>query len=396
MFAIDPAATAQLLFSATIPATDALQAISESALSRGATLYQKGNYSAAIREFKISISLTPGSSTAPDAVKYLASSYVNLNNVDQAVSEYQAYLKLNPSSSATLVSLGNLLYAEDHYDEAIEEYEKAVKLDPTLNNYFSLGQAYLQAEENEKARELFLKMQMDHPREAAGYLGLGQAYGKMGRHEKAVEQLETAIRLKPESYDAYAELGYVYADMGEIEKAMDLVEFLDDRAPALGDVLSRYIYKVDAPKIEIAYSESTFPFYLSMNTPVSFLDSVLSNAGAYKIFSMKFQFDKSLDRESAENPANWEISRADGAAPALYNFGLGVPSTETRLPFLPDYVVYDALNMSATIFFRVYQNETADATIDPSHIEFRYKGKDSYGLSMDPARDQFTGFSGIF
>lgn len=396
MFAIDPAVTAQSLFSATIPSTDSLQTISDTALSRGATLYQKGNYRAAIKEFRISISLTPNASTTPDAVKYLASSYVKLNNVDQAVSEYQAYLKLNPSSSATLVNLGNLLYAEDRYDEAIDEYEKAVKLDPTVNNCFSLGQAYLQAGEYEKARELFLKMQLNHPQEAAGYLGLGQAYGKMGRYEEAVEQLETAIRLKPESYDAYAELGYVYADMGETDRAMDLVGFLDAKAPALGDVLSRYVYKVDAPRIEFAYSESTFPFYFSMNTPVSFLDSSLAGAGAYKIFSMKFQFDKTLDRESAENPANWEISRADGAAPALYNFGLGVPSTETQLPFLPDYVVYDARNMTATIFFRVYQNETADATIDPSHIEFRYKGKDSYGLSMDPARDQFTGFSGIF
>ncbi len=396
MFAIDPAASAQALFSATIPSRDQLQAISDSALSRGVTLYQKEDYRSAVKEFRISISLTPNSSTAPDAVKYLASSYVKLDNADQAVSEYQAYLKLNPSSSSTLVNLGNLLYAEDRYGEAIAEYEKAVKLDPGVSNYFSLGQAYLQAEEYEKARELFLKMQIDNPREAAGYLGLGQAYSKMGRYEEAVEQLETAIRLKSESYDAYAELGYVYADMGEIDKAMELVEFLDDKAPTLGEVLSRYVYKVDTPKIEFAYSESTFPFYLSMNTPVSLLDSSLSSAGAYKIFSMKFQFDKTLDRESVENAANWEISRADGAAPALYNFGLEISETETQLPFIPDYIVYDSTNLTATIFFRVYQNETADATIDPSHIEFRYKGKDSYGLSMDPAKDQFTGFSGIF
>ncbi|HPC73587.1 MAG TPA: tetratricopeptide repeat protein [Syntrophales bacterium] len=396
MFSIGPAASAEALFAATIPSTDSLQAFSDSALSRGATLYRSGKYAAAAREFRISISLTPNSSNAPDAVKYLASSYVKLGNVEQAVDEYRAYLKLNPSSSATLVNLGNLLYAEDRYDEAVVEYEKAVKLDPGVSNRFSLGQAYLQAGEYEKARRLFLKMQTDHPQEAAGYLGLGQAYGKMGRYEKAVEQFERAIRLKPRSYDAYAELGYVYADMGKIDKAMDLVGILDEKAPALGEVLSRYVYKVDPPKIEFVYSGKMFPFYLSMNTPVSFLDTSLTSAGAYKIFSMKFQFDKALDRQSAENPANWEISRAHGVAPALYNFGLGIPSTETQIPFIPDYVVYDAKNLTATIFFRVYQNETANATIDPSHIEFRYKGKDSYGLSMDPARDQFTGFSGVF
>jgi len=39
MFAIDPAASAQALFSATIPSTDQLQAISDSALTRGVQLY---------------------------------------------------------------------------------------------------------------------------------------------------------------------------------------------------------------------------------------------------------------------------------------------------------------------------------------------------------------------
>jgi len=36
----------------------------------------------------------------------------------------------------------------------------------------------------------------------------------------------------------------------------------------------------------------------------------------------------------------------------------------------------------------------ADGTIDPSHIEFKFVGKDIFGFSMNTAFDQFTGFSG--
>ena len=43
----------------------------------------------------------------------------------------------------------------------------------------------------------------------------------------------------------------------------------------------------------------------------------------------------------------------------------------------------------------IEQNENADGTIDPSHIEFSFKGKDKYGLTMNSDFDQVTGFSGI-
>jgi hypothetical protein len=51
--------------------------------------------------------------------------------------------------------------------------------------------------------------------------------------------------------------------------------------------------------------------------------------------------------------------------------------------------------MTATVTFRLQQNAAADGTIDPSHIEFKFSGKDIYGNSMDENFDQFMGFSGV-
>jgi hypothetical protein len=49
--------------------------------------------------------------------------------------------------------------------------------------------------------------------------------------------------------------------------------------------------------------------------------------------------------------------------------------------------------MTATVYFNIQQNATADGTIDPSHIEFRFNGKDIFGLTMNSDFDQYNGFS---
>ena len=62
------------------------------------------------------------------------------------------------------------------------------------------------------------------------------------------------------------------------------------------------------------------------------------NANASKTFSMKIQFDKQMDRESIENPVNWQISRTTGQGPGqAYNFGLSVSPNEAKLHAHPRY-----------------------------------------------------------
>jgi hypothetical protein len=120
------------------------------------------------------------------------------------------------------------------------------------------------------------------------------------------------------------------------------------------------------------------------------------NPGASKTFTMQIMFDKAMDRDSIENPANWQISRATGHGPGqAYNFGLPVSANEARISSIPSAVTWDADNQTATVYFTLTQNAAANATIDPSHIEFKFSGKDIYGLKMNPKFDQFTGFSGV-
>jgi hypothetical protein len=191
-------------------------------------------------------------------------------------------------------------------------------------------------------------------------------------------------------YEAHAEIGYAYADMGQMDMAQTKLDFLNQAQSDLADTLDRYIYKVDPPKIMFASSfDSTFHYQMPFKTPVSALDSYLANADAAKKFTMVFQFDKAMDRESVENLVNWKIGRSTSSQP-----GLAIPDTEIQVNPLPINVYYDSESFKATVTFTIQQNSTADGTIDPSHIEFKFSGKDTFGNKMDPDFDQYMGFSG--
>jgi len=182
--------------------------------------------------------------------------------------------------------------------------------------------------------------------------------------------------------------------MDDAEKIFD---FLEKEAPDLADTLSRYMYKVDPPKLVSVTSSSTFSYMSPRLTKVSDLDAYLGNADASKTFTMIFQFDKEMDRGSVEDRFNWKISRATGAGPGeAYDFGLPVASTEISIMSFPDNVYWDEDTMTAKVQFTIHQNDSADGTIDHAHIEFKFTGVDKNGLSMDPDKDQYTGFSKVF
>ena len=373
-----------------------LESLANSALSRAIDLYIKEDYEGSIKEFQRAIGLAPASPNSVDAANYMANAYLHLNDTETAVKAYQTAIRLNPSRDDTRIKLGNLYFAQGQYEEAVKEYKEAVRINPSPDNFFALGQAYLHTGQINEAEDQFIRVRGLEPEKPNGHYGLGLAYSKRGRHEDAIRQFEKAVQLRNDFYDAYAEIGYAYADLGRMEEAQEMVELLEEKAPELADTLSRYMYKVDPPKLMFAYSTSSFNHHLSVNTPVSALDAYLATANTSKVFTMKFQFDKQMDRDSVENALNWRISRAAGSGPGqAYNFAMTIPPSEVTIAPIPEYVTYDSDTLTATVYFRIHQNASGDGTIDPSHIEFKFSGDDQFGLKMNSDYDQFTGFYGI-
>ena len=388
---------ADSLFSATLTQSNGLESLANAALQRGIDAYTKQNYDGAVKEFKRAVGIGRGSSFAADAAQYLAMSYIQLEDTENAIKAYKSAFTIDPYRDDIRVKLGNLYFSQGKYEEARAEYAEAVRLNPSTVNRYSLGQAYIELGRFSEAENQYNEIQRLAPREAGGYLGMGLAYSRQGKHEEAIRQFKEAISRDGGLYDAYAQVGYSYADLGDMESAQGVVDTLErlDQTE-IADTLSRYMYKVDPPKMLYANSSSTFPFPMGKGTPLVALNSYLTNPGASRTVSIQIQFDKQMDRGSIENPTNWLISRAAGQGPGqAYNFGLSVSPNEARLPPMPNAVTWDADNLTATVYFTVTQNAAANATIDPSHVEFKFSGKDIYGLKMNPKFDQFTGFSGV-
>ena len=384
------------IFSATIQQSAQLESLANNALSKGIDLYMRQDYEGAIKEFRRSIGLAPNSSYSTDASSYMANAYLALEDTEGAIKAYEDALKRSPNRDDIAISLGNVHFAEENYDEAAKAYEKAVSAWPSSSNHYALGQAYMNAGRYSDADNEFNTVMRMDPDKPNGNYGLGLNFSRQGRYEDAILQFKEAIRLDSKFYDGYAELGYAYADLGEIDQAQRIVDNLEQVAPDLADTLSRHVYTVDPPKFMFAYATTGFNYHMPWKTPLAALDGYLATANAEKTFTMTFQFDKEMDRESVENVLNWNIGRSTQSGPGqAYNYGRPVPDTEVALSPFPKHVYYDADNLTATVYFTIRQNAAADGTIDPTHMEFKFSGEDAYGHKMDPKFDQFMGFSGI-
>lgn len=386
------------LFNATGLQWSGMDSLANQALSNGIEKYQNKDYEGAAEQFSRAFRLSPYSEFAYEAVRYASFSYQALGDTDQAIRVYEQAISVNPTDDRLQLELGNLLFGRERYGEAIEKYEEAVRLYDDPTNRFSLGQAYIKTGRYNDAEYQFEKIiQRGGLESRNGYFGMGQSYRAQKKYGDAIEQFELAIRKDRDFYNAYEEMGYVYADAGQLDEAQDIQGFLEDKDAGAAALLSAYISKATSPRIMFAYADSSFSYYRPPKTELSVIDAYLANANAEKTFTMVFQFNKEMDRDSVENVVNWRIERSSESAPAMrYNNGLAVPSTEVTPPLLPTNVYYDENAMTATVRFTLTQNSTADGTIDPSHLVFSFNGQDADGNDMDVDYDQFMGFSKAF
>ncbi|GAB6905303.1 putative TPR repeat-containing protein [Desulfosarcina cetonica] len=383
------------LLAALVQQQNGLETLSNQFLQTGIDQYLKKDYEEAVKSFEAAIAIAPQSSYNGETTQYLSQTYLKLEKTDKAIETYEKAVAREPSNGDLHSALAQLLYSEDRYDEAVQQYRAAMELNPSATTRYAYGESLLKVNNYTEAEIQFNQVKRLDPESYAGDYGLGKMYAQSGDKAKAIEHFEKALKLDPEFYDAYAEIGYAYADDGEIESARAVAAELEEKDENLASLLGYYIDEKEPPRIAFALAESSFPYRMSKGYSVSSIDSYLENAGAELSMTMKFIFSKGMDPASIENRFNWQLSRASSSNIAeTYNFGDTIPATEINLDPYPDYVLYDKDSQVATVGFTLRQNETADGTIDPSHIVFKFDGKDVFGVSMDSDGDEYSGFSG--
>lgn len=384
------------LFSTTSNSQLQFDSLANSALSRGIDLFSGKDYEGAAMEFKRAIGHSPFSDNAPKAYEYLSQAYSKMGKSDEAIKTTQTAAKAFPTDDSFRLTLGDLYFKKGQYGEAIIEYTQAVRLNPnSADNRFSLGLAYMSAGRLEEAENQFIEVNRLTPNSPVGAFGRGQVFRSLGQYDEALEQLKKAVKLDHGFANAYREMGYTYVDMGDMDQAQNqLTILLNLGAASQSAELEAYMLRTADPKIILAYSPNSFSFYSGPGTHVSALDSTLSAGNATKEYKMSFTFSKDMDIDSMESVSNWQMEKQRGNYYLEnYNYGKSIPSTEVSFPTGPSKVIYDPTFRTALLYFSISQNSTGDGTIDPSHILFKFTGKDAYGKNMDPNADEYSGFS---
>ena len=363
-----------------------------SALSSGLALYQKKDYTRASAEFKRAIAMDP---TNSQSYNFLANSFLAQKKPEEAIKIYRNSLSIDPTQDSVHTNLGNIYLQQKQYGKAETEFKAAAKLNPsdTLAPY-TLGQLYVQTERYAEAETQFKKVAKMAPFDANPYYSLGATYNKQGKSAEAVKQLTEAIRLKPKMAPAHLELGVAYAALGDTANAQREVNILTKLDAAQGALLKATIAQPKMIAVGGGLTDSFTAGALGMNSQLFALDAVtLTPANSAKEFTLSFFFDAKMDPESVRDPANWSITKASGGAAGYYNNTLPILPTEAYIPQNPTSVVYDPEKQQATITFLLSQNAAGNATIDPSHMVFKFTGKDARGQIMDPTADQWDAFA---
>ena len=80
--------------------------------------------------------------------------------------------------------------------------QSALEIDPTVFNGFnSLGYAFMEQGELQRAADAFKDAINQHPKDKAGYFDLAAAYLKLGDKALAIKQLRAAIKADPSAKD---------------------------------------------------------------------------------------------------------------------------------------------------------------------------------------------------
>jgi tetratricopeptide (TPR) repeat protein len=362
--------------------------LANGALSSGLGFYQKKDYVKAASEFQRAIALSPGNT---QAFNYLGNSYLAQKKTTEAIKVFKSSLAVDPTQDTVHTSLANIYLGQKKFNDAEREFKAAAKILPTDTVApYTLGQMYQQQGRYSEAENQFKKVIRMAPNDANPLYALGATYNKEGKYADAVKVLTQAVKLKPKMQAAHLELGTAYAALGDTNNAQQEVAKLTTLNASQGALLSAIVAK---PKFVAAGGGETDSFvsFLAAGTPL--ISMGLTTPNSSKTFSMTFSFDSAMDPASVQDPNNWSITKASGGAAGYYNNLLPILPTEAYIPQNPTSVSYDPTQQQAVVTFMLSQNSTNDATIDPSHMVFKFFGKDLKGKTMDPTADQFDGYA---
>ena len=189
---------------------------------KGLKAEDKGNRELAIAYYAKGIPSNPDKNLLFRLYHNRASCYVNIRKFEDAISDYNKLIELNPNSAFLYYSRGKANVHLEQYEDAVRDYNAAIRINPNYAEvYLDRGKANVHLEQYEDAVRDYNAAIRINPNYAEVYLDRGKANVHLEQYEDASQSFQTALQLAEQ--DDNEEL------IAEITKNLDELKTLMSR-----------------------------------------------------------------------------------------------------------------------------------------------------------------------
>ncbi len=208
----------------------------------GAALLQQGQADEAISEFQHALQINPNYNEAQFC---LATAFMQKGKVDEAIQHFICALRINPNYAETHYGLGSALLSKGRVEEAAAHFQKAVQINPDFPQaHYNLGNILLEKGRVDDAISHYQHALQIHPDYAQAHVNLGNALLQKGRVDDAIPHFQHALQTDPDCAPAHVNLGAILLQKGKVDdaiahfqKALQIKPGLAEAHSSLGNAL---------------------------------------------------------------------------------------------------------------------------------------------------------------
>lgn len=188
----------------------------------GASLYWAGKVEDAISEYNEALRLDPQNAMAYQLLGIAAGWK---GNVQEAQDYFLKANQLDPNKADTHMNLGSTYTVQQNWDKALEHFRASVDLAPREPLYhYQLGTLYEALGRDEQAEASFKKALHFFSNYEDAMLSLGALYEKLNRPQEALKYYKRAVKTKPGDFVARLRYGFLLMQQGQLETARQVIE----------------------------------------------------------------------------------------------------------------------------------------------------------------------------
>jgi tetratricopeptide (TPR) repeat protein len=186
-------------------------------MERGAAWHEQGQIDRAIAEYDAALRIDPKSA---EAYSSRGDAWRDNEDLDKAVADYTASLQL-AADAAVYLNRGLIWHDRGEYEKAIADFGAALPLDPkNAYVFFHRGNSWSDLGEHDKAIGDYTRAVRLDPVFDAAFFNRGWEWDERGEYAKAVADFTESLRLNPDDASAYVNRGRAWERLNETLKAI--------------------------------------------------------------------------------------------------------------------------------------------------------------------------------